>query len=54
MVLKNMDFSDTMIADIAAMVDVDGMGYEHAAESWYANNQAVWAAWIPKICRQIQ
>ena len=43
--LQNVDFSNDQIAAAAAMVDVDGMTPEEAAEQWIESNKDVWSAW---------
>lgn len=45
--LQKVDFSNEQIAAAAAMVDVDGMTPEEAAEQWIASNQDTWSAWMP-------
>lgn len=43
--LQNVDFSNDQIAAAAAMVDVDGMTPEEAAEQWIEDNKDTWSAW---------
>ncbi len=43
--LQNVNFSNDQIAAAAAMVDVDGMTPEEAAEQWIESNKDVWSAW---------
>lgn len=40
--LKNISFSNLQIAQTTALVDVDGLSYEKAAENWLAQNSALW------------
>ncbi|MGN7613537.1 ABC transporter substrate-binding protein [Magnetococcales bacterium HHB-1] len=51
-VLRNMNFSNTMIGTIAALVDKDGLSHEEAAKKWLANNTDVWSSWLPTTCQQ--
>jgi glycine betaine/proline transport system substrate-binding protein len=44
--LQKVDFSNDQIAAAAAMVDVDGMTPEDAAQQWIADNEATWSAWM--------
>ncbi|MEZ5666180.1 MAG: ABC transporter substrate-binding protein [Alphaproteobacteria bacterium] len=43
----NIDFTNAMIADAAAMVDVDGMTVEEAAAAWIDANKATVDSWMP-------
>ena len=43
--LQKVDFSNDQIAAAAAMVDVDGMTPEEAAEQWIEDNKDTWSAW---------
>lgn len=45
-VLKKVNFTNPEIAAAAAMVDVDGMSPEEAAEKWISDNEATWKAWV--------
>ena len=49
-ILKNVNFNNNQIAVASALVDVDKLSYEDAAEKWYRDNQAVWGKWIPEEC----
>ena len=49
--LQNINFSNAMIAELASMVDVDGLSYEAAADKWVVDNQMVWSEWIPPHCQ---
>jgi glycine betaine/proline transport system substrate-binding protein len=44
--LKKISFTNAQIAAAAAMVDVDGMSPEEAADKWIAENEATWKAWM--------
>lgn len=44
--LKKVNFTNPEIAAAAAMVDVDGMSPEEAAEKWISDNEATWKAWV--------
>ncbi|QGP59303.1 ABC transporter substrate-binding protein [Piscirickettsia salmonis] len=48
--LKNINFTNTMIANIAAAVDADKMSYDEAAQDWLNQNKALWHSWIPSSC----
>ncbi|MFQ6163686.1 ABC transporter substrate-binding protein [Sinorhizobium meliloti] len=45
-VVKKVNFTNPEIAAAAAMVDVDGMSPEEAAEKWISENEATWKAWV--------
>ena len=44
--LQKVSFTNAQIAEMAKLVDVDGMEPEDAATSWLAANEAVWKPWI--------
>jgi glycine betaine/proline transport system substrate-binding protein len=44
-VLKKVNFTNAQLAEMAKMVDVDGMEPEEAAKKWVADNEAVWKPW---------
>ena len=44
--LKKLNFNNAQIAAAAAMVDVDGLSPEDAADKWLADNEEVWSAWV--------
>jgi glycine betaine/proline transport system substrate-binding protein len=50
--LTLVNFSNAMIADAAAYVDVENMTPEAAAEAWLENNEALWQGWIEAASRQ--
>lgn len=43
--LKELNFNNAQIAAAAAMVDVDGLSPEDAADKWIAENEATWGPW---------
>jgi len=45
---KNMNFTNAQIAQAAAMVDVESLTPEEAAQKWIDENEDVWSAWMPK------
>jgi len=45
-IIRNVNFTNEHIAQAAAMVDVDGMKPEEAAEQWIEENENVWSAWL--------
>lgn len=44
--LTMVNFTNPMIAEAAAYVDVDNMTPEEAAQAWLDNNEAVWQGWL--------
>jgi glycine betaine/proline transport system substrate-binding protein len=48
--IQNMDFDNAMIANAAALVDVEEMEPEAAASKWLSDNQDVANGWIPASC----
>jgi glycine betaine/proline transport system substrate-binding protein len=48
--IENIDFTNAMIADAAAKVDVGGMEPEDAAEKWLEENKETADSWIPGSC----
>jgi len=44
--LTNIEFSNMQIAEMAKMVDIDGLEPEEAAEAWLEDNESVWKAWL--------
>ena len=44
--LQKVSFTNAQIAEMAKLVDVDGMEPEEAATAWLAANEAVWKPWI--------
>ena len=44
--LKKVNFSNAAIANAAAMVDVEGLSPEEAADKWIADNESTWQAWM--------
>ena len=49
-IIRNMDFTNAMIAEAAAKVDVDGMSPSEAAQSWLKDHEEVWKSWVPAEC----
>jgi len=45
-ILRKVNFTNPQIAAAAAMVDVDGMTPEEAADKWVADNEAIWKTWL--------
>ena len=43
--LEQISFTNAQIAEMAKLVDVDGMTAEAAAAAWLESNQAVWTPW---------
>ncbi|WP_062372174.1 ABC transporter substrate-binding protein [Halomonas sp. KX33721] len=43
--LTNIEFSNIQIAEMAKMVDIDGMEPEEAAVAWLEDNESVWKPW---------
>ena len=48
--LQNINFDNKQISSAAALVDVDKLSYEAAAQHWLNQNEALWKSWIPKGC----
>jgi glycine betaine/proline transport system substrate-binding protein len=44
--LQKVSFTNPQIAEMAKLVDVDGMEPEDAATAWLEANEAVWKTWI--------
>ncbi|MFT5870937.1 MAG: glycine betaine/proline transport system substrate-binding protein [Paracoccaceae bacterium] len=45
-VLNEISFTNPQIAEMARLVDIDGMEPDEAAEAWLDANQDVWQAWV--------
>lgn len=45
-VLQKVSFTNPQIAEMAKLVDVDGMEPEDAATAWLEANEAVWKPWV--------
>jgi glycine betaine/proline transport system substrate-binding protein len=45
-VLQKVSFTNAQIAEMAKLVDVDGMEPEDAATAWLEANEAVWKPWV--------
>jgi glycine betaine/proline transport system substrate-binding protein len=43
--LQKVTFTNAQIAEMAKLVDVDGMEPEDAASEWLKANEAVWKPW---------
>ena len=50
--LKNISLNNQQIASLAALVDVDNMSYQMAAEYWLNKNTPLWKGWIAQSCMQ--
>tara|TARA_R110001583_G_scaffold181405_1_gene338643 strand:- start:2146 stop:3099 length:954 start_codon:yes stop_codon:yes gene_type:complete len=50
--LKSIRFNNQQIASIAALVDVEKMSFQAAAEQWLNSNTSLWQSWIPQECKQ--
>jgi len=44
--LAKVTFTNAQIAEMAKLVDVDGMEPEDAAEAWMESNETVWKPWL--------
>lgn len=44
--LQKVSFTNPQIAEMAKLVDIDGMEPEDAATAWLEANEAVWKSWI--------
>jgi len=47
-ILAAIDLSNAEFAQLAAMVDVDGLSHDEAASLWLAEHEQLWRTWIPK------
>jgi glycine betaine/proline transport system substrate-binding protein len=45
-IVENVDLTNTDLAAMAAMVDVEGMDAIDAAEKWMADNESTWKSWL--------
>ncbi|ETX12325.1 glycine/betaine ABC transporter substrate-binding protein [Marinomonas ushuaiensis DSM 15871] len=45
-VFNNISFTKSDIGNMAALVDIDGLSHEEAAEKWLADNEATWKKWL--------
>ena len=45
-IVQRMDFTNSMLAEMAAAVDVDGKEPSEAAVEWLAANEDIWRPWI--------
>jgi glycine betaine/proline transport system substrate-binding protein len=43
--LQKVNFTNAQIAEMAKLVDIDGMEPEDAASAWLEANEAVWKPW---------
>ncbi|WP_019614257.1 ABC transporter substrate-binding protein [Psychromonas ossibalaenae] len=50
--LKNINFNNEMLSEIAAFVDVNSLSYDEAAKLWINSNQKLWRSWIPVSCEK--
>ena len=48
--LQNINFNNGQISSAAALVDVDKLSYESAAQHWLNENEILWKSWIPAGC----
>ncbi len=46
---SRLSFTTPQIGEMAALVDVHGMGHEEAAKKWLADNEAVWKPWTVSV-----
>ncbi len=49
-IIQNIDFSNAMIAEIAANVDVYGKSVNQASKQWMSDNKELWQSWLPDNC----
>jgi glycine betaine/proline transport system substrate-binding protein len=49
--VENMDFTGEMIDAAAALVDVDGLDHDEAAEAWIESNQDIVDSWMPECSK---
>lgn len=48
--LKNINFDNDMLANLALDVDGKGLTHQKAAQKWLSKNKLLWLSWIPKQC----
>jgi len=51
-ILKEIKFSNSMLARLALEVDIENMKPDAAVTLWLETYKDLWKSWIPKICRQ--
>ena len=49
-IINNIDFTNIMVAQVTASVDVDGMEQNDAALDWVTKNERLWRSWTPSDC----
>jgi glycine betaine/proline transport system substrate-binding protein len=49
-ILRDMNFSNMMISEVAALVDADGKSHQEAATIWLNSNKEIWQDWGSEIC----
>ena len=50
--LRRMELSNSMMGQVAAYVDANGMSHSQAAAKWMTENRSIWHGWIPVDCRE--
>jgi len=50
-ILKNMNFNNYELEQIAALVDIKNIQYENAAKLWLWENKNKWQKWLPTHCQ---
>jgi glycine betaine/proline transport system substrate-binding protein len=50
--LQRFSLNSQQISSAAALVDVDGLSYEVAAQKWLAQHQALWQGWVDESCHE--
>lgn len=48
--LKNLNFTNNMISQLAAQVDIDKKSTFSAAQDWLQQNHVLWKSWVPSDC----
>ena len=51
-ILRNVNFDNKMIAELAAYVDAQQLSYESAASRWIKSYSKIWQSWIPEKCER--
>lgn len=49
-ILRDLNFTNAMISQVAAFVDADGLTHDQAAARWLADNQNIWENWGKSSC----
>ncbi len=48
--IRNINLNNQQISNMSALVDVDGLSHEAAADKWIKNNTKTWQSWMVTNC----